>query len=121
MNNDYISDSMNSDYVAYGPSIKFTIDGEWDEEELKGDVFDEVYKYYNENNVQKKYQNKALYDRDMLKPQYMIEEIQTQYDLIEEYNRQYDKRKSEKKFGIVYFDEWLNKEILKILRDNLVR
>lgn len=108
-------------YVMYGHHEDYTIDKEWSEDELSGDVSDEVLKYYNKHDVQEKYKDRALYDRNLLLPQYMTEKITSQYDLIQEYNKQYDKRKSEKKFGITYFDEWVISLISKLLKENIVR
>lgn len=104
----------------YCQQDRTTIDGQWTEEELNGDIYDEVVKYYATNNVKENYANRAMTDKDLIKPQYMVEKICEENDLVEVYNTQYDKRRSENKFGICYFDEWLNKMICKLLKENLI-
>lgn len=108
------------EYVVYGHEEKLTLDGEWTYDELDGDVYDVVAKYYERNNVSDRYKGKALYDTDLLKPQYMVEEIKCGVDLIEVYNTEYNKRKEENKFGITYFDEWVENQIQQKLKGNEV-
>lgn len=106
--------------IAYyqGNRQRITIDHEWTEEDLIGEVKDEVYKYIEA--WKDKHKNKAMYNNNLVLDAYMAEEILNDNDVIEIYNKEYDKRRNEKKFGIVYFDDWLKKEVDKRLRQNLV-
>ncbi|MBO5388661.1 MAG: hypothetical protein J6A59_11070 [Lachnospiraceae bacterium] len=101
-----------------GNRQRVTIDREWTEEDLKDEVKDEVFKIVQEWNS--KHIGRAVYNTDMLLDAYVAETIINGIDLIETYNREYDKHKNEKRFGIHYFDEWLKKELVKQLNKNLV-
>lgn len=110
----------------YGHTERMTIDNEWAYYELVETVDDVVMGYWKVNKVEEKYKNRAVYDQDMIKEEYMAERIKQGVteqgkDLIEIYNEQYDKRRHENKFGIVYFDEWVISQIKKLLKDNEVR
>lgn len=102
----------------YNNSVRTTLDGEWDEDELVGDVLDECMKIL--PGMTARYTNRAMIDRDMMLPQYMASHICEENDLIEIYNREYDKHRNDGKFGITYFDEWLSKEITRLVNANLV-
>lgn len=108
-------------FAYYDHQERTTIDGEWTYDELYSDIYDEVTKYYKENNVSKKYMSRAVYDRELINhPQEMIRQVHLNKDLIDVYNTEYSKRRQEDKFGITYFDEWINREIKRLLRENEV-
>lgn len=105
---------------------RITVDREWEYEELYDEVDNECIKYYKDNNISQRYENKAVYDKDLLKPMYMAEHIKNMVleqdkDLVQVYNEQYNKRKGEKLFGIVYFDQWLINIIKQELKKNEVK
>lgn len=105
-----------------GNRHRTTLDGEWTEEELKEDIYDEAVRILKEDKVVENSKYKALYDRDLLLPEYIVENICDRFDLIEVYNKAYDMHRNDKpmKFGIRYFDELARKEIRKILKENEV-
>jgi hypothetical protein len=104
---------------VYGSSPRTTLDGEWTEEELAGDIYDECTKAVGD--YPQKYKNRAVYDSDLFKPQYLAEKIRNENDdLIEIYNKLYDQHRNENKFGIHWFDLWVQKQIRHIMSDNLV-
>ena len=97
-----------------------TIDGEWTDDELRSDIYDVCTEVMTDNEL-KRYENRALIDKDLLKKQYMTEHIiQEIGDTIEFYNKQYDKHRNENKFGIYLFDDAIKKLIKSELRRNLV-
>lgn len=102
-----------------GSTERLTLDKEWTETDLKDDVKDEVYKIIEE--WKKKNKHRAIYNNNMLLDSYVSEEIINGLDLIEIYNTEYDKRREEGLFGIVYFDDWIKRELLKQLNKNLVK
>lgn len=107
--------------AMYQPRVRTTLDGEWTEEELKEDVYDVCIEEMTADKL-KKYQYRALRNRDLLKPQYMAETILNQInDIIELYNTEYDKHRNERKFGIVWYDEAIKSKINKLLKENLVK
>lgn len=105
------------DEIGYysGTEERRTLDGEWAEDELKADVWDEMNKllngdkHTNSKGWLDKNKERALKDYDLVKVDYLTEYIINNNDLVENYNRLYDKHRNDdnKKFGIVYFDEWL--------------
>lgn len=115
--------------VAYyqGDIERTTIDEEWTESELKDDIYDETRKILHgepggksgwlASNI-----GRAVHNSDLLTAEFIVENICERYDLIEVYNRAYDLHRNDKpmKFGIHYFDEVVKKEVLKILKNNLV-
>lgn len=104
---------------VYGSSPRVTLDGEWTYEELADDIHDECIKLVGE--YQQKYKNRAVYDMDLYKPQYLAEKIKDENgDLIEIYNTCADKHRNENVFNIHWFDEWIHEQIRKILKSNLV-
>lgn len=110
-----------TEIAMYQPSIRTTLDGEWTEEELREDVYDVCIETMT-NSALKKYQYRALKDSDLLKTQYMAEKILDQIDdVVELYNKEYDKHRNENKFGIVWYDEEIKSMINKLLKENLVR
>lgn len=111
---------MNMDGIPMyaGNSHRLTIDKEWDEEELAGDVSDECIKLVPQ--LAEKFKDRAMADRDLMKPQYMASKICEENDLIEIYNKEYDRHRNEDIFGIHWFDAWVLAEIKKIASSNLV-
>lgn len=113
--------------IAYyqGDVERTTIDGEWTEEELKDDVWNEAHKLLNGTNGEKGltelYSGRALINKELIKVDYLVEYICNKYDLIEIYNKAYDMHRNDKPrlFGIHYFDELARGEIKKVLKDNL--
>ena len=101
-----------------GDISRVTLDGEWDEDELKGDVYDECMK--NLPGMVEKYKGRAVFDKNMWLPQYMASQICDEHDLIEVYNKEYDRHRNEGKFGIVHFDAWVLAEMKKLVSANLV-
>lgn len=117
----YVNNEENV-YQIYGHEERVTIDKEWTYNELYDDVYDVTLAYYSQNKVQQKYKDRAVYDRELIShPHEMMRQIQLNRDLIDVYNTEYNKRRSENKFGITYFDEWINKEINRLLRENEVK
>lgn len=109
------------EYAMYGHAEeRTTLDKEWTYEELHENVYDVCMEHMTDK-LLGKYVNKALFNADLLKPQYMADKLLNQIeDLIELYNSEYDKHRNEKCFGIVWFDEAIKKMITKELRENLV-
>ena len=115
--------------IAYyqGDTERTTIDGEWTESELKEDVYDEAHKILHGEPGGKVgwlalNLGRAVYDNELLKEEFIVENICERYDLIEVYNRAYDLHRNDKPmlFGIHYFDELARAEIKKLLKNNLV-
>lgn len=111
-------DDIEEVVMNQGDEERTTLDDEWTEEELRGDVYDECTKILTK--VAPKHNTRAMYDSNLLKVPYLVEDICNEYDLIEEYNKQYDKHRHENKFGIHYFDDWLRSVINIKLAQNLV-
>ena len=101
-----------------GNRQRVTIDHEWTEEDLEGEVRDEVYKIVTDWKA--KHEGCAVYNKELLLDAFVAETIIDNIDLIEIYNKEYDKRRSEKLFGIHYFDDWIKRELEKQLNKNLV-
>lgn len=106
-----------------------TLDKEWTESELLDEIRDEAFKLLEGNKENKgwieknKAKDKALYDTDLLLPEYLANKIIDEYDCIELYNKEVDKHRkdTEKDYGINYFDKLIIKKMTKILKDNIVR
>ena len=106
--------------AMHQPVVRTTLDGEWDEDELKSDVYDVCTEVMTKS-ILKKYTNRALRNSKLLLPDYMHETILNSIDdVIELYNKEYDKHRNENKFGIIWYDEAIKKIILKLLKENLV-
>ena len=103
----------------YDSSPRVTLDGEWTYEELAGDIDDECMKLapiYKE-----KHKNRAVYDQNLYKPQYLAEKIKNESDdLIDIYNKCADAHRNEGIFNINWFDEWIEKQVKTIMNANLV-
>lgn len=111
----------------YGHVERTTIDNEWTYDELKGDLKDEIFKYMSDNNVTKRYENRAVYDEALaVYDDYASIKVEDEIcakdgDLIDAYNKQYHKRRAENKFGIHYFDEYVVSVYKRLLKENEVR
>ena len=110
---------MDDYWNIYEQEERTTLDGEWTEEELTSNIYD-VCSEIMPTEI-KKYDNRALYDKDLLKRQYMTEHIiNIVGDVVELYNREYDKHRDSKKFGIRLFDDAI-KQLIKVeLKRNMV-
>ena len=114
--------------IAYyqGDIERTTLDGEWTEQELKDDLWDEANKFINGTKESKgwleTHKGRAMRDTDLCKVQYLVEDICTRYDMIEVYNKVVDMLRIDehKLFGIEYFDQIARAEIEKTLKQNLV-
>lgn len=114
--------------IAYyqGDIERTTLDGEWTEQELKDDLWDEANKFLNGAKESKgwleTHKGRAMRDTDLCKVQYLVEDICTRYDMIEVYNKVVDMHRNDenKLFGIAYFDQIARAEIEKTLKQNLV-
>ena len=108
--------------VAYyqGSRERVTLDNEWTESELREDLEDEVGKVLEQWLA--KHKSRAVYDKDLTYESYVVEKLVSENDLIEIYNKAYDKHRNDTpmKFGIVYYDEAIEKLVTKILNDNLI-
>lgn len=105
----------------YQPTVRTTLDGEWEEDELREDVYDMCITTMT-SDLLKKYEFRALKDTNLLKPHYMAEHILNQIeDVIELYNKEYDKHRNEKCFGIIWYDKIITKMINKELKENVVK
>lgn len=114
--------------IAYyqGDIERTTLDGEWTEQELKDDLWDEANKFLNGTKESKgwleTHKGRTMRDTDLCKVQYLVEDICTRYDMIEVYNKVVDMHRNDenKLFGIAYFDQIARAEIEKTLKQNLV-
>jgi len=110
--------------IAYyqGDIERTTIDGEWTESELKDDIYDEVKNLLEKQGYAKKFEGRALRDYDLIKVPYLVEYLCNNFNVIETYNKNYDKHRNDKpmKFGIHYFDEAVVTQIKKTLNENLI-
>lgn len=114
--------------IAYyqGDIERTTLDGEWTEQELKDDLWDEANKFLNGTKESKgwleTHKGRVMRDPDLCKVQYLVEDICTRYDMIEVYNKVVDMHRNDehKLFGIAYFDQIAMAEIEKTLKQNLV-
>ena len=105
--------------AMHQPVVRTTLDGEWDEDELKSDIYDVCTEVMTEA-VLKKYTNRALRNSKLLLPDYMHETILNSIDdVIELYNIVSNYRKDNKS-GIVWYDEAIKEMILKLLKENLI-
>ena len=101
------------------PAERCTLDGEWTESELQADIYDVCVEVMTDN-LLKRYNGRALRNKDLLKLQYMSEQIAGEIDVVETYNKAYDKNRSKNQFGIIFYDEAIKSIILKKLKENLV-
>lgn len=114
--------------IAYyqGDIERTTLDGEWTEQELKDDLWDEANKIINGTKDTKGWleihKDRAMVDTELYKVEYIVEDICTRYDLIEVYNKVVDMHRNDepKLFGIAYFDQIARAEIEKTLKQNLL-
>jgi len=110
--------------IAYyqGDRERITLDGEWTESELKDDVYNEAHKILCNEGYADKYRFRAMIDSNLIIPEYITTHICDNYDVIEVYNRLVDMHRNDEKvlFGIHYFDDIVRKEVLKVLKNNLI-
>ena len=103
-----------------------TLDGEWTESELREEIYSDVKAVLNGDDKTKGWiesnKHKAVFDTDLIKAEYLTEKISNEIDVIELYNKAYDKHRNDERklFPIHYYSEELKKVIKKVLRDNLV-
>lgn len=105
------------------PEERLTLDREWTEQELKDDLLDEAEKILKgEKGWIEKHKYRVLRDETLIHSEFLVNKILEETDLIELYNKAYDKHRNDKprKFGIVYYDEELHKIITKTLNNNLL-
>ena len=88
-----------------------TTDGEWEEDELKGVVYDICIKIITPKLVDR-YKYRAIIDADLLKYQYMAEQILCNTDVIELYNKHND---------IDAYEQAITDIIHKMLEENTVK
>lgn len=100
--------------------VRTTLDREWSEDELQDDIYDICVNVMTPKLLDS-YKYRALKDRDLLKPHYMSEQILDEVgDVVELYNKEYNKHRNEKIFGIHWYDEAITRIIKKKLKENLV-
>ena len=108
------------EFNMYSPVERTTLDNEWTEQELIDDIYDTCVEIMTPE-LLKKYEHRALINPDLLKTQYMANTIANQIeDVIELYNKEYDKHRNERAFGIRWYDEAIKKMINKKLKENMV-
>ena len=111
---------FNENSIGYYDSTpRTTLDGEWEYEELLGVLNDDADKIIKEYNEKNKY--RLVKDLDMQYPEYVVNKITEEYDLIELYNTEYDKHihDEEKIFAIHHFEDRIKTIITKLLKDNM--
>ena len=86
---------------------------------MQADIYDVCVEVMTDN-LLKRYNGRALRNKDLLKLQYMTEQIAGEIDVVETYNKAYDKNRSKNQFGIIFYDEAIKSIILKKLKENLV-
>lgn len=112
------AEAFERDGFYYDSIERSTLDGEWVEQELLDEVADICLKVIKE--LKPKYEGRALKDPLLLYDEYLATQvIENISDVVECYNNEYDKRKSEKMFGIHYFDDRIKTEAKNILKNNL--
>lgn len=110
-----------------GNEERLTLDHEWTESELQDDIYSDVKAILNGDDKNKgwiaKNRHRAVYDSDLIKPEYLAEKIKNEIDVIELYNSAYDKHRNDERrlFPIHYYSEELQKIIKKVLSENLVK
>lgn len=99
-----------------------TLDQQWEEDELIDDIYD-VCNEVMTDELLAKYKGRALFDYSLLLVPYMAEEITGSIDdVIELYNKEYDKHRNiaNTENGISFYDDAIKKMILSKLKGNLV-
>lgn len=110
-----------NEVAMYQPTPRTTLDGEWLEDELQSDIYDVCIEVMTPE-LLKKYEFRALKDTSILKPQSMYERIlDIVGDVVQLYNKEYDKHRHEKCDGIKWYDETIAKMIHRELKENLVK
>ena len=114
-------ESKCQEIAMYQSFPRMTIDREWEEDELRDDIYDVCIEVMT-HDLLKKYKYCAVKDINLLSPYYMAEYTLNQIDdVVELYNKEYDKHRNEKYFGIKWYDEAIRSMILKNLKENLVK
>lgn len=110
--------------IYQGEVERTTLDGDWNETDLKEDVQDLAMKIL--GNVKEKgwlhdHRYCAVNDRNLLFDEFVANKFFDENDVIEVYNTACDKHRNDERklFGIHYFDEVVELKIKKILEDNL--
>lgn len=118
---------VNEQYGYYeGGSERTTLDGEWEYSELKEELWSEAHAILHGSKDKKgwlaEHKERALRDKSLTREEFIVENICDSMDLIEEYNKECDKHRNDvqKLFGIHYFTEFADREIMKVLRGNLL-
>lgn len=111
--------------IAYyqGDAERVTLDGEWTEDELKGDVEDEAYKILEgDKGWVESHKFCALRNKDLTHVEFLVNTFCDENDLIALYNSAVDEHRndSETMFGIHYFDQKVHSKLLKMLSENLL-
>jgi hypothetical protein len=109
------------EYAIYQGNVeRTTLDGEWTESELIDSISDEAIKILKD--WLPKHQGRIRKDKDLDYAEFLVNKLVDESDVVEEYNKAVDKHRNDEKqlFGIVYFDEWTDKNLLRILKENLV-
>ena len=97
---------------------KITIDGEWWEDELRGNVHDICIQIMTPKILQK-YEYRALKNKDLLKPQYMAEQILNEIDVVELYDNEY--KKHNQIYDIELYDVAIATIVEQKLEENIVK
>lgn len=111
--------------VAYyqGNIERSTIDGEWASSELDDCLFSDCKDILLEMADSFKY--RAVYNKNLLLPEFLSNEISDNNDLIEIYNSLYSEHLHDENkagvFTIHYFDEKIKKIAKKLLNENLAK
>lgn len=98
------------------------LDQQWEEDELIDDIYDVCHEVMTDELLEK-YKRRALFDYSLLLVPYMAEEITNSIDdVIELYNKEYDKHRdiANAENGISFYDNAIKKMILNKLKGNLV-
>lgn len=99
-----------------------TLDQQWEEDELIDDIYDVCHEVMTDE-LLAKYKRRALFDYSLLLVPYMAEEITSSIDdVIELYNKEYDKHRNtaNAENGISFYDSAIKKMVLSKLKGNLV-
>lgn len=115
--------------IAYyqGEQERTTLDGEWTESELKDDLYDIALEILNGKKGEKgwieEHKYSAIKDKDLLHPEFIVNDIVDRLDIVQVYNIAYDQHRNDKPrlFGIHYYDQLARNEIKQMLNNNLVK
>ena len=82
-----------SEHYYGGSRERMTLDGEWSESELKDNVWDDCNTVLKEWLI--KNSGKTVYDKNLLSVDYLAEHICDEHDVVEIYNKEYDKHRND--------------------------